>query len=127
MRNRLNPYSRVTRSGYRGSPRWRRSACEQNTGLNLVARAYTEIKKKSPLELCGIERGRKVRESRAASVVHVEVRELDHSELAAQVFTLVELDFDEEHVGLLRGESSESRVEPVTQKTRCHTNCPYDD
>jgi len=46
----------------------------------------------------------------------VEVRELNDAELAAQVFTLVELDFDEEHVGLLRGESSESRVEPVNKK-----------
>ena len=65
-----------------------------------------------PLELGGIQAGGEVGEARAASVVHVEVGELDHPELAAQVLALVKLHLDEKDVGLLRRESAQPWVEP---------------
>ena len=65
-----------------------------------------------PLELGGIQAGGEVGEARAASVVHVEVGELDHPELAAQVLALVKLHLDEKDVGLLRRESAQPGVEP---------------
>ena len=65
--------------------------------------------------LAEVERRGEVREPRPGAVIHVEVRQLRHAQLAAQVFARVEVDLAKQHVLLALGEPAQAWVQTAAR------------